>query len=455
MIAGMTFYLDSWRTSTDVKDISESQRYRGLIIVIGGGTISPIIDKFLLATEKYDFFKGYLFGVVIGWLGLFISVTALYIIWKNTKDLDPHSSYHRFGQISYSFIEVVSGGINVAPLQQQIQLEKQLAENKLLETKQRLKQENPKAYVAFEEKLLQGQSDALKAQRENLESLKIAIDRSDSEPEKDAELLIQDKNQLIQTLQNELELARGRQDSKRAQKAIDEYTIQLRRQEDEIRELHKLIEDFRNQNISQSDFSKKVTFKRINQYEFGGLFIGELAVNGRLIRIYQGEITNLVTDIIVSSDDNYLSMGGGVSYRLRSVGGGDIYSEAQKLIPLSLGDVAVTNAGKLPAQKIFHGVVIDLNTGERLSKPVIQKVIHTCIEKANHGNYRSIAFPLLGTGTGRFPAIEALQIMLSQIIQDLSSNSNSNSLSEVIVAIYGRVAEVIDVEAVIKEVQGN
>ncbi|MFM6788905.1 MAG: hypothetical protein ACKPJP_19900, partial [Microcystis panniformis] len=68
MIAGMTFYLDSWRTSTEVKELSESQRYRGLLIVIGGGVISPIIDKFLLETEKYDFFKGYLFGVVIGWL---------------------------------------------------------------------------------------------------------------------------------------------------------------------------------------------------------------------------------------------------------------------------------------------------------------------------------------------------------------------------------------------------
>jgi|694.fasta_scaffold80039_1 O-acetyl-ADP-ribose deacetylase (regulator of RNase III) len=453
MIAGMTFYLDSWRTSTDGKDLSESQRYRGLLIVIGGGVISPIIDQFLLETEKYDFFKGYLFGVVIGWLALFISVTFMYIVWKNTKDLSPDSKYHRAGQISYSFIEVVSGGINVDPIQRQKELENQQSEIRLAEIKQRLKQEDPQAYVAFEEQLLKGQQYALKAQRENLENLKNAIDRSDSEPEKEAERLIQDKNQLIQTLQKELELARGRQGGERTQKVVDEYTVQLRRQEDEIRELRKLIEDFRRQNISQSEFSKQVTFRRINQYEFGGLFIGELTVHGRLIRIYQGDITNLVTDIIVSSDDNYLSMGGGVSFRLRSVGGSDIYSEAQKLVPLSLGEVAVTTAGKLSAQKIFHGVVIDFNTGQGPSKEVIQQVIHTCLEKANHANYRSIAFPLLGTGAGGFPAIEALQIMLSQIIQDLSDNPNS--VSEVTVAIYGRVTEVIDVEAVIKEVQGN
>ncbi len=249
MIAGMTFYLDSWRVSTDAKKLSESQRYRGLLIVIGGGVLSPIIDKFLLETEKYDFFKGYLFGVVIGWLVLFISITFLYVFWKNTRDLSPNAKYYKLGQICYSFIEVVSGGINVDPIQRQKELENELyKKNVLLEAKLRLKKEDPKAYVALEEQLIQGRLHALKAQKENLENLKSTIVLADSEPEKEAEKLIQDKNQLIQTLQNELELARNRQSSERTQKVVDEYTVQLRRQEDEIRELRKLIEDFRKKN---------------------------------------------------------------------------------------------------------------------------------------------------------------------------------------------------------------
>jgi O-acetyl-ADP-ribose deacetylase (regulator of RNase III) len=455
IIAGMIFYLDSWRATADDQELSESQRYRGLLILIGGGVISPVIDKFLLETEKHDFFKGYLFGVIIGWLVLFISVTFLYVVWRNTNDLSPNGKYYKIGKIAFSFIEVISGGISADPLRRQGELENQLSENKLAALKQKLRQEDPQAYVALEEQLIQSQQQALKSQRENLENLKGAINRADSEPEQEAENLIQDKNELIQTLQNELELARSRytQDGDNTRKIVDEYTRQLRHQEDEIRELRKSIRDFREQNISQSEFSRRITFKRINQYEFGGLFIGELAVHGRLIRIYQGDITNLVTDIIVSSDDNYLSMGGGVSYRLRSVGGSDIYTEAQKLVPLSLGEVAVTTAGKLSAQKVFHGVVIDYKTGKGPSKEVIQQVIHTCLEKANNANNRSIAFPLLGTGTGGFPAIEALQIILSQVIKDLSDKPQS--LAEVIIAIYGRVAQVIDVEAVIKEVQGD
>lgn len=142
----------------------------------------------------------------------------------------------------------------------------------------------------------------------------------------------------------------------------------------------------------------------------------------------------------------------GVSHKLRSVGGSDIYLEAQNLAPLSLGEVAITTAGKLPAQKIFHGVVVDFDTGQGPSEEAIQQVINTCLERANHSNYRSIAFPLLGTGACGYPAIEALQIILSQIIKDLSSKPHS-SVAEVIVVMYGRVTQVIDVETVIKEIQ--
>ncbi len=455
IIAGMIFYLDSWRAATDNQELPESRRYRGLLVVFGGGVVSPIIDKFLLETDKYDFFKGYLFGVVIGWLTLFLGITLLYVIWRNTRDSPPDVTCYKLGQISYSFIEIISEGISVNPIRHQQEIEKQLYENKLVKLKQKLRQEDPQHYIELEEQIMQSKQYVLKTQKENLESLKVAISRADSEPEQEAEKLIQDKNQLIQTLQSELELARSRydEDSERVQKIIDEYTKQLRQQEDEIRELRESIKKFRDQTISQSEFSKLISFKRINQYEFGGLFVGELAIHGKLIRIYQGDITNLVTDVIVSSDDNYLTMGGGVSYKIRSVGGNDIYKEAQKLVPLSLGEVAVTTAGKLSARKVFHGVVIDFDNMRGPSREVIQQVIHTCIEKANEANYRSIAFPLLGTGTGGFSAVQALQIIISQAIKDLSDQTQS--VAEVIVAIYGRVAQVIDVEAVIREVKDN
>jgi len=165
-------------------------------------------------------------------------------------------------------------------------------------------------------------------------------------------------------------------------------------------------------------------------------FLGEFLVHDKLLRIYQGDITNLVTDVIVSSDDNYLTMSGGVSARIRQVGGDEIYWETRNLIPLFLGDVAVTRAGKLRARKLFHAVVIDFDEGESLSDKVIYRVVHSCMKKASLYDFRSIAFPLLGTGAAGFPAKVVWEIMFRQIIRDLSEENQN--ISEVIVAIYQR-----------------
>jgi O-acetyl-ADP-ribose deacetylase (regulator of RNase III) len=172
-----------------------------------------------------------------------------------------------------------------------------------------------------------------------------------------------------------------------------------------------------------------------NESEEG--FLGEFLVRDKLVKIYQGDITNLVTDVIVSSDDNYLTMGGGVSARIRQVGGEKIYRQTENLIPLSLGEVAVTTAGKLRARKLFHAVVIDFYEGEKLSDKVIQSVVHSCMKKASLYDFKSIAFPLLGTGAAGFPAKVVWEIMFRQIIRDLSAENQN--ISEVIVAIYERV----------------
>jgi O-acetyl-ADP-ribose deacetylase (regulator of RNase III) len=170
--------------------------------------------------------------------------------------------------------------------------------------------------------------------------------------------------------------------------------------------------------------------------EAGEGFLGEFLVHDKLVRIYQGDITNLVTDVIVSSDDTYLKMKGALHRRIQEVGGDEIYSEAINLVPLSLGNVAVTTAGKLQAKKIFHGVVIDWRSGVLPSHEIIRQVVHTCMKTANQYRFQTIAFPLLATGAARFPTELAWKTILQQISKDLSQE-NQNIL-EVIIALYGR-----------------
>jgi O-acetyl-ADP-ribose deacetylase (regulator of RNase III) len=104
--------------------------------------------------------------------------------------------------------------------------------------------------------------------------------------------------------------------------------------------------------------------------------------------------------------------------RIREVGGDEIYREARNLVPLSLGNIAVTTAGKLQAKKIFHGVVIDWRSELLPSQEVIRQVVHTCMKRANQYGFQSIAFPLLATGAARFSTKLAWETIVKQIIKD-------------------------------------
>ena len=65
-----------------------------------------------------------------------------------------------------------------------------------------------------------------------------------------------------------------------------------------------------------------------------------------------GDIPKSKAQVLVSSDDSYLTMGGGVSVAILRAGGNAIAIDAAKKVPASLGDVVVTTAGSLPAQYI-------------------------------------------------------------------------------------------------------
>jgi O-acetyl-ADP-ribose deacetylase (regulator of RNase III) len=263
-----------------------------------------------------------------------------------------------------------------------------------------------------------------------------------------AKQLIYNKEQLIQALQDEIDLAHQikSKNHEEIQTIINEYKHSLKLQEKFKRDLDKLLIDIRKERVYKSDLTKLFDFQELTTYNSEEKFLDKFIIHNKTIGIYQGDITNLVVDVIVSSDDNYLTMGGGVSNRIREVGGDEIYRNASNLIPLSLGEVAITTSGKLMAKKVFHGVVIDFDLREYPSQEVIQKVVHRCFKKASEYNFKSIAFPLLGTGMGGFPAKLAWRTMLSQIIKDLSSENQN--ISEVIIALYGRAAELLNIKSI-------
>src|ERR1700723_2230900 len=123
---------------------------------------------------------------------------------------------------------------------------------------------------------------------------------------------------------------------------------------------------------------------------------------GKRIRIVSGNIVDVVADAIVSSDDNYLTMGGGVSMAIRAAAGEEVYREARRLVPVPIGSAAVTAAGLLRARWLLHAIVIDHDTNRFPDVDIVRKATVSCLHEADNRGCRSMAMPALGTGFGRF-----------------------------------------------------
>lgn len=150
-----------------------------------------------------------------------------------------------------------------------------------------------------------------------------------------------------------------------------------------------------------------------------------------IIRI--GDITQATTQVIVSSDDYYLSMGGGVSASILRAGGNEIALDAAKKVPANLGDVIITTAGRLKSKFIFHTITIGKGTLSIQSKEVVRSAISKCLDLMNTLNLSSISFPALGSGMAGFDYKEVASEMADVISRHLTKSSAE---TEIIIYLF-------------------
>lgn len=145
--------------------------------------------------------------------------------------------------------------------------------------------------------------------------------------------------------------------------------------------------------------------------------------NNSTITIKFGNIIESHSEVIASSDDCYITMGGGVSLAILHKGGLSIFKDAQKLVPVSLGDVAVTTAGTMEYQKyIFHCITIDKKrrlqmleshiTEEDVLNYLLQHAVDKCFQLIQAMDLTSIAFPTIGAGAAHI-TIQKIKITLN------------------------------------------
>lgn len=103
----------------------------------------------------------------------------------------------------------------------------------------------------------------------------------------------------------------------------------------------------------------------------------------------------------------------GVSGAIKRRAGLAPFRELGRLGVLAPGSAVSTSAGKLPYRAIIHVASIDMLG--RTSATIIEQAVCNAVHTAEGLALPSLAFPLLGTGSGRFPAAEAERLMLATL----------------------------------------
>ena len=130
-----------------------------------------------------------------------------------------------------------------------------------------------------------------------------------------------------------------------------------------------------------------------------------------------GDLTKSTADVLVSSDDDYITMGGGVSAAIRRAAGEAILLDIAKKIPARLGEVVVTSAGSLPAKHVFHAITI--GDGDQSPAEVISSTTRRALQLLQALQLHSIAFPAIGAGVAGFSYEDVAVQMADVIVNEL------------------------------------
>ena len=174
--------------------------------------------------------------------------------------------------------------------------------------------------------------------------------------------------------------------------------------------------------------------------------------NNSTLTVKFGNILDTQAEVIVSSDDCYVTMGGGVSKAILRAGGDVIIRDAQKMVPIPLGDVLATTAGKLERQKyVFHCITIDKKrrmeiyshqvTEEDVLNYLLQHAVDKCFLLMQAMDLTSIAFPAIGAGAARIPIQKVIEQMSIAIARNLGSTNKSLNVEMYLYDIYNLYSE--------------
>lgn len=139
----------------------------------------------------------------------------------------------------------------------------------------------------------------------------------------------------------------------------------------------------------------------------------ELIVKNSKIKLVQGDITELDTDVIVNAANAQLILGGGVAGAIRRKGGPKIQEECDKKAPTFIGGAVITTGGNLKAKHVIHAVGPRMGEGNEEEK--LKNATLNSLKLMDEHDLKSIAFPAISTGIFGYPIDRCAKIMIATV----------------------------------------
>ena len=140
------------------------------------------------------------------------------------------------------------------------------------------------------------------------------------------------------------------------------------------------------------------------------------------IKIIRQDITKIKCDAIVDPTDAQYSHGGGVDAAIHEAAGAKLYRTCVEQGTLEVGKAVITLAFALPCKYVIHTVGPRWRGGKNGDEALLRSCYRESLKLAIANKCKSIAIPLIASGTFGFPKDKVLKIAVDEIGNFLLEN---------------------------------
>ena len=138
--------------------------------------------------------------------------------------------------------------------------------------------------------------------------------------------------------------------------------------------------------------------------------------------IVKADITNRDVDAIVCTANTNLHLGGLIGKKIIAKAGKIILTELNQIGHCDVGNSVITRGYGLKARNVIHTVGPIYQDGQHGEPDLLEKAYLSALKLAVKYNLETIEFPLISSGTYKYPNKEAAEIAIKTITKFLKNN---------------------------------